>query len=204
MADYNNYNAPQYNNVPQNNAPQYGAPQYNAPQYGAPQYNAPQYGAAPAGPAAPEKKPFPVKIIAIAAVALVAVIVLIAILAGGVPGSVKEDAQDVCENWFGVEIKSIKKEYKVSKDGAHYYVISGKVKDVADDEFEDAEDYVGGYFYGMAIEYDGDAEFMPLGIYEKDDKDDFKDDLKEFLDECKDNKDDIKDMLEEHVEEEEE
>ncbi len=178
MADYNNYN------------------------------NAPQYGAAPVAPAAApqNKQPIPTKIIAIAAAAVAAIIFLIVIIGNGLPGKVEDKVKDYFED-KGVKVSSLKCEYKVSKGGAKYYMISGRIKDVDLDEddssyeyykyFEECED---GYFYGAAYAYKDEISFYSpqSRIYEKEDKDDFKDDLKDDIRECKENKKDIKESLEEY------
>lgn len=154
--------------------------------------------------AAPEKKTIPTKLIAIAAAAVAAIILLIIIFGNGIPGKVEEEIKDGFEE-MGVKVGSLDKEYKVSKDGASFYVISGRIKgtiDEDDDDYdEDMEDYKNGYFIAIAYECDGEVDWTPMGVYEKDDKDDFKDALKEFKEECKDNKDEIKDSLEEIAEE---
>ena len=158
-----------------------------------PQYAAPQYGA-PVAPA-PAKKA-PTKLIAIIVAAVVALVAIFAIGGNSLPGVVKDAVKDAFED--DATVGNLKCEYKQSKDGATFYVISGKITDVEDEE--DA-DYKGGYFFGIAYEYDGEAEYMSMGVYEKDDKDDFKDDLKEFIEECKDDKDEIEDRLEEIADE---
>lgn len=183
MADYNNYN----------NAPQYGA----APQ--------PQYGAAPVAPAASEKKPIPTKIIAIAAAAVAALVLLIIIFGNGLPGKVEAEIKDNFDD-MGIKVGSLKCEYKISKSGAKYYIISGRIKGATFDE--DDEDYPeefldtfeDGYFIGAAIEYDGEVEFNRFGIFEKDDKDEFKEALKEVVKEVKEEKKEIKEDLEEIAE----
>lgn len=158
----------------------------------------PQFNA----PAAPEKKSIPTNIIAIAAAVVAAIVLLIIIFGSGVPGNVKDELKDTFE---GAKLGSFKKEYKISKDGATYYLVSGRIKDITaeedDDEyFEGMEDYKGGYFLASAIECDDEVLVFDLDYYEKDDKDDFKDDLKEYIEDCKDDKDDIKDSLEEYAE----
>lgn len=160
----------------------------------------PQFNA----PAAPEKKSIPTNIIAIAAAVVAAIVLLIIIFSSGLSSNVKKEIVDDYDE-RGIKVGSLKKEYKVSKDGADFYVVSGRIKgssvDEDDDDYdEDIEDYKGGYFICVAYEFDGEVEYMPLGLYEKDDKDDFKDDLKEYLEDCKENKDDIKDTLEEIAE----
>ena len=111
--------------------------------------------------------------------------------ASKLPSAVTDAVKDAFED--DATVGSLKCEYKQSKDGATYYLISGKITDVEDEE--DA-DYKDGYFIGVAYEYDGEAEFMTLEVYEKDEKDDFKDELEEAIEECKDNKDDIDERLE--------
>ena len=153
-----------------------------------PQYAAPQYGA-PVAPA-PAKKA-PTKLIAIIVAAVVALVAIFAIGGNSVPGVVKDAVKDYFED--RAEVGSLKCEYKQSKDGATFYVISGKIKDVEDDDFEDYKD---GYFIGVAYKYDGEAKFTITNLYEKDEKDDFKDELKEGIEDIKDNKDEIDDILE--------
>lgn len=175
----------------------YNAPQYNAPQYNAPQYNAPQY-AAPVAPAAPEKKPIPTKIIAIAAAALVAVIVLIAILAGGVPGDVKDEIAEKVKDTYGYEVKGLDVELKVKSGDAAMYVVSGKLKGECDEDFEEAYgDYEKGYFVAMVLLDDGDVLMCEADVYEEGDKDDMQDEIDEVKDEYKDDKKEFKEELEE-------
>lgn len=177
MADYNNYN------------------------------NAPQYGAAPVAPAAPEKKPIPTKIIAIAAAAVAAIILLIVIIGNGLPGKVEDEVKDYYED-MGVKVGSLKCEYKVSKSGAKCYVISGRIKDVdiPEDEIneynkesmEKLEACEDGYFIGIAYAYKDEIMFFNADRYEKDEKDDFKEDLKDGIKEMKEEKDDVKEELEDY------
>ncbi len=170
---------------------------YNAPQYNAPQYNAPQY-AAPAAPAAPEKKPFPVKLVAIAAVAVVAIIILIAIIAGGVPGDVKDEIADRVKDTYGYEVKGLDVEFKVKSGDAAMYVVSGKLKGECDEDFEDAfGDFEKGYFLAMVLVDDGDVLTCMADVYEKGDKDDMQDDIDDIKDEYKDDKKEFKEELEE-------
>lgn len=170
---------------------------YNAPQYNAPQYNAPQY-AAPAAPAAPEKKPFPVKLVAIAAVAVVAIIILIAIIAGGVPGDVKDEIADSVKDNYGYEVKGLDVELKVKSGDAAMYVVSGKLKGECDEDFEDLYgDYEKGYCLAMVLLNDGEVLMCEADIYEEDEKDDMKDDIEEVEEEYKDDKKEFKEELEE-------
>lgn len=164
-------------------------------------YNNPQQGSV-----APEKKSLPVKFIAVAAACLAVVILLVVILSSGLSDDVKNEIEGSFNYSREVKVGNLKKEFKVSKDGASYYVISGRIKGSTVDEDDDdypeeyLEMYEDGYFYGEAIEYDGEVIYHTISVYETDDKDDFKDDLNELIEEGKYDKEEIVEILESIVE----
>lgn len=115
------------------------------------------------------------------------------------PSVVIDEVKDYF-NDLGIETGDVEEGYKISESGANFYVVSGGLGEAsldADDEGYDVnvENYVGGYFIGIAYEYDSEAEFASVGTYAEDDEEDFSVDLKEFIDGCKENEDDVKDTL---------
>lgn len=98
-------------------------------------------------------------------------------------------------NDLGIESGEIEEEYKLTENGANFYVVSGrfaKSLPVEGDDNEDVENYENGYFFGIAYEFDGETEFTSLGIFEEDDEDEFNKDLESFVDGCKENEADVK------------
>ena len=162
---------------------------FNANNY---QYSAPQQA-----PAAPEKKPIPTKLIAIAAAALAAIILLIVIISGSIPGDVKDEIKKTVEDSYGYEVKGLDSELKISAGDVKVYIVSGKLKGECDDDFEDAwGDYEKGYFVASVVMVDDDVVECGVQLYEKDDKDDMKDDIKDFKKEYKKDKKEYKEQLE--------
>ncbi len=158
----------------------------------------PQFNA----PVAAKKKPLPTKLIAIVA-AVAAIILLIALLGNGVPGKVEEELEDKIQDTYGYKIKGLDVEKKVSSDGVSFYVITGQFKgEVEDDEeFENYEDYKGGYFMASAYKYKDEVCVSLGGIFEKDDKDDLKDEIEEMMEDYdSDAKEETKEFLSEIAE----
>lgn len=159
----------------------------------------PQFNA----PAAPEKKSIPTNIIAIAAAVVAAIVLLIIIFGNGVPGKVEKELEEYAQDNYGYKIKGLDVEMKVSAGGIKNYYISGQFQGKIDDdeEFEDYEDYEGGYFTASAMTYKDDIIVEIYDIYEKDDKDDFKDAIKDEKDDFdSDAKKEAKEQLKEVAE----